>query len=72
MNDKMNWEKFRDIMNQKTNLNISLKCPSDIDNAVLNFTEIIQAAAWNSTVHPKNNNNSNHLSIPTHVRELIT
>jgi len=58
----MNWEKFWGIINQRTKLNISLECPSVIDNAVLNLTEIIQSAAWNSTTQPKKNNSSNHLS----------
>ncbi|VVC44186.1 Endonuclease/exonuclease/phosphatase,Reverse transcriptase domain [Cinara cedri] len=72
INGVMDWENFRDIINQRIKLNISLKCPSDIDDAVLDFTEIIQSAAWNSTVHRKKNDSSNQLLISAHVRELIT
>jgi len=68
----MNWKKFCDVINQRTKLNIRLKYLSDIDDAVLNLTEIIQSAARNSTTQPKYNNNSNHLSISIRVRELIT
>lgn len=71
INGVMNWEKFRNIIDQRTKLNTSLKCPSDIGDAVLNFTENIQSATWNSTIQHQNNN-SNHLSISAHVRELIT
>ncbi|KAF0707613.1 Uncharacterized protein FWK35_00035033, partial [Aphis craccivora] len=63
INGIMNWEQFRDIINQKLKLNIRLKCPRDIDDAVLNLTQIIQSAAWNSTTQPNKNNNHNHLSI---------
>ncbi|KAL4108080.1 hypothetical protein QTP88_018335 [Uroleucon formosanum] len=72
INGIMNWEQFRDVINQKIKLNIRLKCPKDIDDAILNLTQIIQSAAWNSTTQPNKNNNHNHLSIPAHVRELIT
>ncbi|KAL4119930.1 hypothetical protein QTP88_012684 [Uroleucon formosanum] len=71
INEIMNWEQFRDIINQKIKLNIRLKFPNDIDDAVLNLTQIIQSAAWNSTTQPNKNNNHNHLSIPAHVREPI-
>lgn len=70
VNSSTNWAKFRKIIDQKVNLNTSLKTPNDIEDAVQYFTESIQTAAWNSTTphscHP------NSISIPAHVRELIT
>jgi len=51
----MGWEKFRSIINQITKLNKSLKCPSDIYDAVLNLTETIQKLEkkLNSTIQPE-------------------
>jgi len=46
----MNWEKFCATIDQKINLKTCLKSPNYIEDAVLNFTENIQSAAWNSSV----------------------
>jgi hypothetical protein len=69
-NGSTNWIKFRKIIDQKINLNISLKTPDKIDDAVQNFIEAIQSAAWNSTT--SNCYHKNYFSIPTYIRELIT
>jgi len=69
-NNSTNWTKFREIINSKINLNISLKTPNEVEDAVQNFTESIQSAAWNSSTIQ--NYHANSHSTPTHVRELIT
>lgn len=64
------WNKFREIIEQKINLKTRLKCPNKLKNAVQHFTEIIQTAAWSSTIkEPWKAQNS--FPILTHVRELI-
>lgn len=69
-NNSTNWTKFREIINSKINLNISLKTPNEVEDAVQNFTKSIQSAAWNSSTIQ--NDLANSHSTPTHVRELIT
>jgi hypothetical protein len=69
-NGSTNWIKFRKIIDQKINLNINLKTPNEIDDAVQNFTDFIQSVAWNSTT--LHSYHKNYFSIPTHIRELIT
>jgi len=66
----MNWDKFRETIDQKINLKTRLKSPNDIEDAVLNYTKIIKSAAWNSSVTTIKYD-SNSLSISTHIRELI-
>jgi hypothetical protein len=48
-NQRTNWEAFRDIINEHLQLHISLKTESDIEDAVKNFNDTIQWAAWNTT-----------------------
>lgn len=45
----MNWEKFKLVLENKTNLKISLKSTDDIDDAE-NLTKSIQETAWSSSV----------------------
>ncbi|VVC39860.1 Endonuclease/exonuclease/phosphatase [Cinara cedri] len=44
------WNKFREIIEQNINLKTRLKCPNELENAVQHFTNIIQTAAWSSTI----------------------
>ncbi|KAF0718979.1 Uncharacterized protein FWK35_00025419 [Aphis craccivora] len=64
------WNKFREIIEQNINLKIRLKCPNELENAVQHFTEIIQTAAWSSTIK-KPWKAQNSFPIPTRVHELI-
>jgi hypothetical protein len=66
-NGIMNWDQFCESIDQ----NINLKTPNDIDDAVQKFTEIIQTAAWKSLLMPPKCQ-ANSLTVPTHIRELIT
>uniref|UniRef100_A0A2S2QF50 Putative RNA-directed DNA polymerase n=1 Tax=Sipha flava TaxID=143950 RepID=A0A2S2QF50_9HEMI len=67
----MNWDQFRESIDQNINLNTFLKTPDNIVDAVQKFTEIIQTAAWKSLfVRLKCQKNS--LTVPAHISELIT
>jgi len=52
----MNWAKFRDNLDQNIDLKTSLKSPEDIEIATQKLTNLIQSAAWNSSLKktPKN------------------
>lgn len=67
----MNWDLFQEHLTQSINLNIPLKTSSDVDEAVLKFTEAIQDSALNSSrqrtrlpFHPKP-------QLPDHIRDLL-
>ncbi|KAI4492187.1 hypothetical protein M0802_009993 [Mischocyttarus mexicanus] len=56
-NGSTNWMIFKEILESKLNFNIPLKTSLQIENAVNNFTDAIQEAAWASTsqnVLPRN------------------
>ncbi|KAL4085043.1 hypothetical protein QTP88_027881 [Uroleucon formosanum] len=64
-------QKFHDLVNRNINLNISLKTTQEIDDAINNFTNVIQIAAWDaSTSHRQHFNHSP--SIPEYIRILIS
>lgn len=48
-NNKTNWEFFRKIISDKTNLKTSLKSPVELENEIENFTTLIHKAAWEAT-----------------------
>jgi predicted house-cleaning noncanonical NTP pyrophosphatase (MazG superfamily) len=66
-----NWDLFRTNMVKNLNKKITLKTPSDVENAVEYFTTSVQSAAWNSSDPPKMRQNNNSLSYPLMIRELI-
>jgi len=63
--------KFHDTVNENIKLNIRLNIPDDIDLAVMNLTNIIQTAAWSTTI---TNSSTPHISnpLPEIIRTLIT
>lgn len=67
----MNWEKFRDNLDQNIDLKTRLKSPEDIEIAVQNLTNLIQSAAWNSSIKKTPKKHSKPSSIPTFTREPI-
>ncbi|KAL4132549.1 hypothetical protein QTP88_009678 [Uroleucon formosanum] len=67
----MNWEEFRDNLDQNIDLKTRLKTPEDIEIATQNLTNLIQSAAWNSSIKKPPKKHSNPLSIPAFTRELI-
>lgn len=67
---KTNWAMFQEILNTSLNLNIRLKEPADIEEAVQYLTTTLQDAAWIATPmddisHPEVNN------IPLYIKELV-
>lgn len=63
-------QKFHDLVDRNINLKISLKTTQEIDDAINNFTNVIQTAAWDaSTSHRQHFNHSP--SIPEYIRILI-
>ena len=64
-----NWDQFRLKVTQSLALNISLKTPIEIEEAIQLFNTTIQYAAWESTPAPKYQNASKTLS--SGVAELI-
>lgn len=68
-NHTTNKIKFHDLVDQQIKLNIKLKSYDDLDLAVNNFTNLIQSAAWSSTVTSLNP--SKTPAIPAHIREII-
>jgi len=43
------WDSFRSQLSNDTNLNIKLKSPEDIEDAITKLNQSIQRATWNST-----------------------
>lgn len=57
-NKATNWNAFRERLIDATSINVRLKIPEDIDNAVQQLNENIQEAAWKSTpTRPVSSNN---------------
>jgi hypothetical protein len=65
----MDWTTFRSFLENKINLNISLKSPNDNDEAVNFLTKSIQETAWScsSLSTPKNTTKN----LPHYTRLLI-
>jgi hypothetical protein len=67
---KTDWNAFRTHIDESIKLNIKLKQPDDIDEAVNSFTYLIQEAARRST--PPENPEKDPISFtPLHIRELV-
>ncbi|KAL4148913.1 hypothetical protein QTP88_003052 [Uroleucon formosanum] len=65
----MDWVIFRSSLENKINLNISLKSPNDIDEAVNFLTKSIQETAWSCSSPPTPKSTTKNLSLYT--RSLI-
>jgi len=62
--------KFHDTVDQQIKLNIKLKSYDDLDLAVNNLTNIIQTAAWSSTVTSLYPSKTPDIPV-VHIREII-
>ena len=64
----VNWNLFRQILDDNIDLRVSLKTPEDLDDAVDSFTTLIQQAVWtaSSPDRPKK-----HLSINPLPQDLL-
>jgi hypothetical protein len=68
---KTDWNAFRSHIHETIKLNIKLKQPDHIDEAVNSITCLIQEAAWRST--PPEILGKDPISYtPLHIRELVT
>lgn len=69
----VNWEKFSTILENNTNLKISLKNTDEIEKASQDFVNSIKAAISNSSYTPNPNKppNSNQYDLPLYIKALI-
>ena len=65
-----NWDMFRAYINERINLHLCIKKPTELDDATHYFTILIQAAAWHSTPTPPARMDPT-TNTPLHIRELI-
>lgn len=67
------WNEFAEIMQNTTNLKISLKSKPDIENAAQVLTTSIQSAIYKSShpYTPKSMSQTNNQTLPIHIRTLI-
>jgi hypothetical protein len=65
----IDWVTFRSSLENKINLNISLKSPNDIDEAVNFLTKSIQETAWSCSSPPTPKSTTKNL--PLYTRSLI-
>ncbi|KAL4143560.1 hypothetical protein QTP88_005878 [Uroleucon formosanum] len=68
------WDKFSEIIQNTTYLNISLKNKKDIESAAQNLVMSIQSAIFKSS-HPKtqsSKHNTSNQSLPTNITNLIS
>ncbi|GBP69360.1 hypothetical protein EVAR_53437_1 [Eumeta japonica] len=49
-NSKTDWDCFREYLESNIDLKLSLKTNEEVDNASLYITNLIQVAAWTSTL----------------------
>jgi len=70
----VNWNKFSEIMQKNTNLNLSLKTNNDIENSAQNLTSSIQSAVYESSykTNKKNQPQLYKKVLPAHITDLIS
>lgn len=68
-NNRTNWNLFRTILNDKINLNIELKTPDQLEEAVEYLNNLIHEAAWQTT--PEITSIQNEEKCPPTIREKI-
>lgn len=68
-NNRTDWDCFRDLLTERTNLNIPLKTEDDLNWAVEYTTRLIQNAVWDST--PSNVHSNEVKQLPTEIKNLI-
>ena len=70
-NKNTDWDSFRSQLSYDTNLNIKLKSPEDIEDAITKLNQSIQRAAWNSTPISQPSLLFS-INIPAHIRHVIS
>ncbi|GAB0090317.1 hypothetical protein DMENIID0001_050370 [Sergentomyia squamirostris] len=66
---RTNWSSFRRTIEDTIELEIPLKTAEDLEQALADFTELIQGAAWDST--PSSEETNPHINCPSVIREKI-
>lgn len=69
VNRKTNWILYRNLLNERIKLNVSLKTSFEIEEELDKFIEAIQSSAWDSTQQIKPRNNTK--TYPIEIRELV-
>lgn len=67
----VNWKEFSEIMQNTTNLNISLKSKIDIENAAQDLVTSVQSAVHNAS-YPTSKHQSNNHTLPLYIKTLIS
>lgn len=70
-NKNTDWDSFRSQLSNDTNLNIKLKSPEDIEDAITKLNQSIQRAAWNS-IPVSQPSPPFSINIPAHIRHVIS
>jgi len=68
------WNESAEIMKNTTNLKISLKSKTDVENAAQDLTTSIQSAIYKSSYPytPRSINQTNNQTLPIYIRTLIS
>jgi hypothetical protein len=69
LNRRTNWDDYQIIIEEAPNLNISLRCPDDIDIDLTTYTGILQEGAQQVTPLPKPQ--TRNINIPSEIKKLI-
>ncbi|VVC41414.1 Hypothetical protein CINCED_3A018233 [Cinara cedri] len=70
-NKNTDWNSFWSQLSNDSNLNIKLKSPEDIEDAITKLNQLIQRAAWNSSPISQPSPPS-FINIPTHICHVIS
>jgi CMP-N-acetylneuraminic acid synthetase len=68
-NSETNWEAFRTQSEENLRLNIPLKTAKDIEEAIAEFTNVKQKAAWSVT--PDDKPQTKYLECPWEIKDQI-
>uniref|UniRef100_A0A224X7Z3 Putative reverse transcriptase n=1 Tax=Panstrongylus lignarius TaxID=156445 RepID=A0A224X7Z3_9HEMI len=73
INGPIDWDSFRDILEQKIDLKTSLKTPQQLDDTVYNFTTAIQQSIRQATTNCTTTRTERiPYNLPLYIRSLIT
>ncbi|GBP35918.1 RNA-directed DNA polymerase from mobile element jockey [Eumeta japonica] len=70
-NKKTNWEEYRDIITEETQLTVSLKTVEEVEQAIEDINKLIHSAANRSTPQGKAGRAKEHV-YPTFIRDSVT
>lgn len=70
-NGKTNWEGFKNDVEDSVELNVSLQTPHELEDAVDNFVNIVQKAAWNNTPYQREIQCNKDVKYPQEIKDLV-